>query len=157
MCFLGLLAVALVAGCGSTKPAGSGKKADRTLRAGPLRQAIIADAKEWIGTPYRAGGSDREGTDCSGMVWSVFADHGRKLPRSAKEMFREGKAVYASTISPGDLVFFKNTAGPGITHVGIYLGLLEFIHSSTRKGVIISRLDDQYYRRHYAGARRVID
>jgi cell wall-associated NlpC family hydrolase len=118
---------------------------------------VVDAAYRWIGTPYRSGGTDRDGMDCSGFVTTVYQSIGRTLPRTARELFSEGRAIPLSTARPGDLVFFKNTAGRGITHVGIFTGAQEFLHSSTSKGVIVSRLDDEYYRKHYAGARRILE
>lgn len=72
-------------------------------------------------------------------------------------MYSVGRPVNRKSLREGDLVFFANTAGKGITHVGIYLSGAQFIHSSTTRGVIVSSLGDSYYARHYAGARRVLE
>ncbi len=146
-----LLAAACLAGL-----AGCSGSEETTAGTTSLRARIVQDAKSWRGTPYRYGGRSKEGTDCSGLVYTVFARHGLSLPRRAADQYKAGKPVRSDVLAPGDLVFFRNTAGPGITHVGIYVGNGSFIHSSTRKGVIISRLSETYYRKHFAGARRVL-
>ena len=120
------------------------------------RRAVLSESYRWIGTPYRYGGNSRRGVDCSGLVNAVFGRFGVKLPRRARDLARKGRSQERSALMPADLVFFANTAGRGITHVGIYLGKNRFIHSSTSRGVIISSLDESYYRRHYAGARMII-
>jgi len=86
----------------------------------------------------------------------MYEQVGVKLPRSAGEMYEVGMPVTMQQIVPGDLVFFRGTAGSGITHVGIYSGEMQFIHSSTSKGVISSTLEQEYYKRHYAGARKIL-
>lgn len=120
------------------------------------RRAVVTESYRWIGTPYRYGGNSKRGVDCSGLVNAVFSRFGVKLPRRARDLARKGRSRDRDDLLPADLVFFANTAGRGITHVGIYLGRSRFIHSSSSRGVIISSLDDDYYRRHYAGARMII-
>ncbi len=148
------LSAFVIGGCGTSKRAVESERETGNLT--PSRRAIVKEAKAWLGTPYRGGGGDKSGTDCSGLVYRVFGRSGIKLPRIAADMFAKGKAVAMRDICPGDLVFFRNTAGRGITHVGIAIGGASFIHSSTSRGVIVSRLDESYYKRHYAGARNVL-
>ena len=94
--------------------------------------------------------------DCSGFVTQIYADAGVRLPRRARDMYGIGTPVQRGELKPGDLVFFKNTAGHGITHVGIYHGEERFIHASTSRGVVYSSLTEAYYDSHYAGARKVL-
>jgi probable lipoprotein NlpC len=149
-----VLSALVIGGCGTSKRAVEAERETGNLI--PSRRAIVKEAKAWLGAPYRAGGVDKGGTDCSGLVYRVFGRAGIKLPRTASDMFSKGKAVSMRDLCPGDLVFFRNTAGRGITHVGIAIGGASFIHSSTTRGVIVSGLDESYYRRHYAGARNVL-
>jgi cell wall-associated NlpC family hydrolase len=118
-------------------------------------ESIIATAKRYIGVPYRFGGVDPKGFDCSGYVQFVFNQHERKLPRSADVQYKAGKFVLRSQLQPGDLVFFTTyEAGP--SHNGIYMGTGQFIHASSSRGVMISKLDDTYWKPRYLGSRRVL-
>lgn len=121
------------------------------------RKSVVKEAHKWLGTPYAYGGKERKGTDCSGMVMRVFQDAaGIKLPRSSREQCDFCKKIKRKELAPADLVFFVSKAGGSrISHVGVYIGNGEFIHSSTSKGVIISSLDEKYYQRHYHAAGRV--
>ncbi len=92
--------------------------------------------------------------DCSAFVQRCFASLGINLPRTAREQFGCGMPVAVAQLQAADRLYFQNKSGR-ITHTGIYIGDGYFIHSSSsRKGVAISRLDEQMYTRMYAGARR---
>ncbi|MFZ1731244.1 MAG: NlpC/P60 family protein [Bacteroidota bacterium] len=161
-----LALIALMGACSSlVETAGTSKNGGRSgsisrpalpddLSAG--RRAVVTESYNWLGTPYRYAGNTKRGVDCSGMVNAVYKKFSLALPRRASELYHKGRAVTRGNLTPADLVFFANTAGKGITHVGIYIGEDRFIHASTRAGVIISSLDDEYYSRHYAGARMII-
>lgn len=116
---------------------------------------LVNTAKNYIGTPYRYGGTSlTSGIDCSAYTQVVFKKNGKSLPRTAAQQYKQGKAVSKSNLTTGDLVFFK-TGGSGISHVGIYIGSSKFIHASTSKGVTISSINDPYYwKSRYAGAKR---
>ena len=116
---------------------------------------IIATAKKYIGTPYLWGGVTPSGFDCSGYVQYVFNIHGISLPRTAATQYQSGTSVSKAKLKAGDLVFFV-TGSSGISHVGIYIGDNQFIHSSSSKGVIISSLTSSYWSGCYYGARRVL-
>lgn len=118
---------------------------------------VVEEAISLLGSPYRLGGSSPEnGIDCSHFVRKAYSAIGIELPQSAAMQIRVGSEVGKDEIQPGDLVFFKNTYKRGISHVGIALGDDRFVHAASRKhGVIISSLDDSYFKVRYAGARRV--
>ncbi|MEN6349030.1 MAG: LysM peptidoglycan-binding domain-containing protein [Syntrophomonas sp.] len=118
---------------------------------------IIEKAQEFLGTPYRYGGTGPGGFDCSGFVRYIFAQFGFDLPHNAAAQLKNGASVEKSDLSAGDLVFFA-CSGSGIDHVGIYSGNNQFIHSSSPRsgGVIYSSLANGYYAGTYAGARRII-
>src|SRR5688572_28146669 len=108
------------------------------------------------GTPYRDGGMDPNGFDCSGFVWYVFGAHGIAAPRTVSEQARWGEQVDAADLRPGDLVFFTTTA-PGPTHVGIVIGGDSFVHAPSSSGVVrVERLSASYWSSRFVAARRVV-
>ena len=107
------------------------------------------------GTPYRNGGTDPTGFDCSGFTQYVFAQHGLALPREVREQFHAGKAVKVDEVEPGDLLFFTTT-DPGASHVAIALGGDEFVHAPSSDGVVrVERLSSTYWQPRFLGARRI--
>lgn len=123
------------------------------------RRQVIEAALALLGRPYRLGGRDpRTGIDCSGLVRLAYQPLQLELPYSARTQISVGSSVQLDSIGPGDLLFFRNTNRRGISHVGLYLGEGRFIHASNgRRGVTISSIEDPYYRKHFAGARRLLD
>jgi lipoprotein Spr len=120
----------------------------------PARLKKIADS--YIGTRYKSGGESRAGVDCSGFVCLVFKELNRaRLPRSSGKQWKLGNTVSPAQARVGDLIFFRGGMFGTINHVGIYMGDNTFIHASTSSGVIYSSLDDQYYKTHFAGIRRL--
>lgn len=118
---------------------------------------MVERALSWLGVKYRFGGQDEtKGVDCAGLVRRVFSTV-VSLPRTAAAQFREGCIVDRGELQPGDLVFFRNTYKRGISHVGIYIGNGEFVHAaSSRRSVVVDRLDSPYFDSRYAGGRRVM-
>jgi cell wall-associated NlpC family hydrolase len=118
---------------------------------------VVKQALRYKGTHYKFGGTSKRGLDCSGLVSRVWSDlKMKKIPRVSSALYHSGKPVTMAELRPGDLVFFKNTYKPGISHVGVYAGNNKFVHAANRhKGVTIARLSDPYYQLHYAGARRL--
>jgi cell wall-associated NlpC family hydrolase len=135
----------------------------------PRVQKMLSSALDLFGHPYKYGGTRiGQGIDCSFFVQTIFNDMGIHLPRTSGEQFRVGRAVEKAELKTGDLLFFQKTyyakrkgkKGKGVTrinHVGVYIGNGEFIHATLNaKRVTISRLDDEYFTKRFAGARRVI-
>jgi len=120
----------------------------------PRTYALETRALRFLGTPFVWGGTTSNGFDCSGFVQHVFASIGVLLPRTADYQFAANPHV-SGTLQAGDLVFFQ-TYAPGASHVGIYLGNGEFVHSS-RPYVHISRLTDPYYASRFIGATRPLN
>ena len=111
--------------------------------------------REWLNTPYQFGGTTKKGVDCSGFSSQVMLNiYNIEIPRTAEDQFNQGKKIRDGWLSPGDLVFFKNVRGRGIDHVGVFLGNGRFVHASTSAGVIVSDLEEDYYRKRYVGACR---
>lgn len=118
-----------------------------------LSQALLKQYAEWQGTRYRRGGMSKQGVDCSGYVHLTFKERlGLDVPRSSIALVQTGDPVEKSALQTGDLVFFRT----GRTrHVGIYLDNGQFMHASTRKGVMISSLDKGYWASRWWTARRL--
>jgi murein DD-endopeptidase / murein LD-carboxypeptidase len=122
---------------------------------GGVRSRLMQAVMSYIGTPYRIGGVDHSGIDCSGFSMVVFNSvFNIQLPHSALEQSSLGKRVSKDDLQVGDLVFFI-TVGRRISHVGIYLGDDLFANASVSQGVTISSLESSYYKRRYAGARKI--
>lgn len=121
----------------------------------PEKDGILCKALSLLGIRYRFGGSDYRGIDCSAFVKKVFSVHNLPLPRTAREQFAIGKVVLAEELKEGDLLFFR-TYADFPSHVGIYVGNDRMIHaSSTGRRVMISKIDTEYFRSRYLGARRI--
>lgn len=123
---------------------------------------VVQTALESLGTPYVWGGTADNGFDCSGLIQYAYGRHGLRLPRMSRDQARAGAEVapVIDALRPGDILLFSARQGAGVTHVGMYVGELKFIHSSSR-GVKLSRLDPQdaegaYWLDRWVGARRVI-
>jgi len=123
-------------------------------RVEPVGQQIAARAALQLGAPYRFGGSDPAGFDCSGLVSFVHADLGIRVPRTAAAQSAAAIAVPRDQLDAGDLVFFRSGSGD-VDHVAIYAGNGELLHAPGRGRVVERiRLDDPWFRARYAGAGR---
>jgi hypothetical protein len=119
---------------------------------------IVKVAKEYIGVPYKWGGTTPSGFDCSGYMRYVYDQVGISLPRTAADQYNAGTKVSKSELKPGDLVFFHKTYNKkGITHAGIYIGNNQFISATSSKGIKVDSLSSSYWGPKYYGATRVID
>ncbi|AUI86097.1 hydrolase [Vibrio azureus] len=111
--------------------------------------------EEWQGTPYRLGGTQKSGIDCSAFVQkALITAYQFPLPRTTRQQVKLGKEVSWEETQQGDLVFFKTRRST--YHVGVYLGDKQFMHASTSKGVIISRMDNPYWASKFWQVRRVM-
>lgn len=132
----------------------------RLNRSNNLANTPLTDyAQSLIGTPYKYGGNSPDtGFDCSGFVGHVYREmRGLNLPRSSQSLAAQGSDLNQAELVAGDLVFF-NTRRKKFSHVGIYLGDNTFIHAPSRGGFVrIDYLTQDYWRRHYNGARRIND
>jgi hypothetical protein len=128
----------------------------------PAPETVLFDARRVVetalsfrGVPYRNGGSDPAGFDCSGLVQYVFSQHGIALPRETREQFAFGEDVRLAGIAPGDLLFFR-TSGAGPSHVGLAIGGDEFVHAPTSGGVVrVERFSASYWAGRIVGVRRL--
>lgn len=132
---------------------------DQTLNENQnIGLSIVEYAKQYIGTPYAHGGNTPKGFDCSGFVQYVMSNFGVTMPRSSTEQYSIGVRVAKSDLMPGDLVYFKyNSSSYRLSHVGIYVGDGNFIHSPVPgQSVCISPLTTGYFSYYYYGATRVL-
>jgi len=138
-CLLALISL-LLAAC-SSAPTGSGEQY-------AVRLALYDQFGAWGGVPYRLGGASRGGVDCSALVQLTYRDlFGIQLPRTTGEQARMGTTIKPRERRSGDLVFFR--INRGLNHVGIYLEGGRFMHASTSSGVMISSLDEAYWKKRY--------
>ncbi len=117
-------------------------------------QEVANYALNFLGTPYVWGGTTTSGFDCSGFTKYVYQQFGYTLNRTAAQQLNNGYSV--SNLEPGDLVFFNNTysTSAAASHVGIYIGDNQFVHSASG-GVKVTSLSDSYYASRYIGARKI--
>ena len=129
------------------------------ISAARARFELLNAAESYLGTPYRMGGLDQRGLDCSGLVFSSFRDAlDITVPRTSERLYTWTMKIPSDDLQPGDLVFFT-TAEQRISHVGIFVGEGRFIHSQSQgnlTGVMYSHLNEAYWRRTFAGAGRAL-
>ena len=119
-----------------------------------IRSALYQQYREWQGTDYAYGGLSKSGVDCSGFVYLTFRDRlGVSLPRTTRTQSQIGRQIPAAQLRPGDLVFF--ITGNKSRHVGIYVADNQFLHASKSRGVMLSDLNNPYWRETYWHARRI--
>ncbi|MBT8272469.1 MAG: C40 family peptidase [Bacteroidia bacterium] len=126
-----------------------------------IAKAVIGNAMEFKGVRYKFGGTDRKGMDCSGLVYVSFKKENIELPRISRDMAKKGSSISLNKVNEGDLLFFKTSKKRSlINHVGLVTkakkGEIEFIHSTTSKGVISSSLSETYWNKAFVEARRIL-
>lgn len=123
--------------------------------AAGIGYAIAGTALALRGSPYRNGGMDPSGFDCSGFVWYVLAQHGIPIARTVVEQFHQGMDVPTDGLEPGDLLFFSTQAS-GASHVGMSIGGDQFVHAPSSRGIVrVERLSASYWSSRYVGAKRM--
>lgn len=161
-----LTSVSILTACSSSEPAKSKRQASSKIfhsaYYSDLSDPIMAISRlsehqhEWKGTRYRLGGNSKSGVDCSGFMQITFRDlFGIDLPRTTKDQAKEGERISKSELRTGDLVFFNTGRGPNGKHVGVYVKNGQFLHASTKGGVIYSDLDSPYWSKAFWQARRL--
>lgn len=125
------------------------------FQSADIEQQLRDEIRRWRHTPYQWGGTSPNGTDCSGLVMSVYRNvFGIHLPRSTDDQIRTGDHVAPGSLRAGDLVFFM--LPEKIRHVGIYLGRGAFVHTSSTRNVTVSHLHDAYWCNSYETSRRIL-
>lgn len=118
-------------------------------------QKLYEFINEWYGVPYKYAGKDKDGIDCSGLASVLYLQVYKKtISSSTKALVAETKKIKESDLEEGDLVFF-NTNDRSISHVGVYLQNNKFVHASTKKGVMISDMNEPYFKKTYVSSGRL--
>jgi lipoprotein Spr len=118
-------------------------------------ESLYRFINEWSGVPYKYAGKNKNGIDCSGLTTTLYLNLYKKtISSSTKALVGEVKKIKESDLKEGDLVFFI-TNEKSISHVGVYLQNNKFVHASTKKGVMISDLNEPYFKKTYACSGRV--
>ncbi len=152
-----------MASCGSSRRTTETKvigKSTTTVSSKRISK-VVNHAKKFEGTRYKYGGTDKRGMDCSGLVYTSFKEENIALPRISREMAKKGIRIKLNETEEGDLVFFRtNKNRKTINHVGLVVesdrGEIKFIHSTTSRGVIVSSLEEKYWKNSFVEVRRVI-
>jgi murein DD-endopeptidase / murein LD-carboxypeptidase len=156
-----LFALLLVAACRHGRnSAASESAADKALKQKYAEKMQVPTASitnlvlykfvdDWYGVPYQYGGKTKSGVDCSGFSAALYlAVYKKTISGSAATLWSKCESVGEKNLQEGDLVFFK-IGGDKVSHVGVYLQNRRFVHASTKKGVIISSLDEAYYTKYF--------
>ena len=115
---------------------------------------IYLFVEEWYGTPYLFGGNSKSGTDCSGLTKNIYLEvYKKNLARTAGSQFDQCEKISPNNLKQGDLLFFK-IESKSITHVGVYLINTKFVHASTKRGVMVSDLNENYFKKYFFAAGR---
>jgi murein DD-endopeptidase len=149
-----LLSGTLLAACGG--PAVKDDAGVKEVAVSSTANKAVNTASSMLGKPYRYGGNNPKGFDCSGLVHYSYGRAGAKVPRSTDAQRKATQPVTLSTLQKGDLLFFDER-GRRSSHVAIYLGDGTFVHApSSGKRVRVDRLADPYWKKNFAGARRFL-
>jgi len=132
----------------TTQPEPALSQRQNTPELPDIYRVLLDHFNEWQGVPYQLGGLSKKGIDCSGFTQLTYARlFDFSLPRTTDAQSNTGHAISAKQLATGDLVFFRT--GWRQRHVGIYLQDQVFLHASTSRGVILSRMDNPYWQKHF--------
>ncbi|NHM33740.1 C40 family peptidase [Neobacillus terrae] len=129
------------------------KNSTTTAPSTNYRSKAVSIARSNLGVRYLWSGRTTKGFDCSGLVTYSFGKAGKTLPRTAAEMYTRGTRVTA--LIPGDLMFYATSGGRKVSHVAIYIGNGQMIHSATSRGVSIEKISNSYWKQKFIGAKRI--
>lgn len=166
-----LLSITLSEGYANKGPASNKKRVSNTSNSSRpsdpylrLGYDIQRYAKNFLKTTYVWGGTKPGGFDCSGLVRYCYKQFGMELTQSSADLFKLGYQIPPLASLPGDMIFFRSSSSSKspITHVGMILEVtannrVKFIHAARSKGVIVSFLDEPYFKSHFASVNRVMD
>lgn len=158
----------LMVSCGSSKNISTYKKPKKVkdTSASSINKPTIADKVVWTavtykGVPYRYGGMTRRGMDCSGLIYASFKQRNVVIPRTSHEMYAKSRDISLKKVKRGDLLFFKTSRKRGkVNHVGLVTsinnGNIKFIHSTTSRGVLVTSLYSDYWKKAFIKAKRIL-
>lgn len=151
-----ILLITLFSSCSSVRNVKTAKNTNFTKA-----DKVVHNALQFKGVKYKYGGVTRSGMDCSGIVFVAYKKENIALPRISKEMAKTGKNIALKNAQKGDLIFFKTAKKrSGINHVGLVVsvqnGIVQFIHSTTSKGVIVSSLTNPYWKKAFVKVNRIL-
>lgn len=116
---------------------------------------LVRFLDEWYGVPYKYGANDKKGIDCSHLTCRILNDvYGKKVAGTAGDMEKMSEHIKQSKLQEGDLVFFK-IESKTISHVGVYVTNHHFIHASSKRGVMISDMEEPYFKKYYYSSGRI--
>ncbi|MAX52393.1 MULTISPECIES: NlpC/P60 family protein [unclassified Methylophaga] len=143
--------MSLMAACQTSPPVYTPPQPIGTIDQQHTLSQLYRQYQQWNGTPYRLGGNNRSGIDCSAFVQQTYQHlFGITMPRTTSQQILQGKHIKRTELKSGDLVFFRKGS-----HVGIYLEEDKFLHVSTKIGVTISSMHNSYWARYFWQAVRV--
>lgn len=161
----------LLVSCGSSRKTTESKSRvptskEEVKQPSTIKEATLADKVVWTavtykGVPYKYGGTTRKGMDCSGLIHTSFKKRNIYLPRTSYSMFSEGYEIPLREVRRGDLLFFITAKKRNVVnHVGLVTSVdndnIQFIHSTTSRGVIVSSLSMPYWKAAFYKAKRVL-
>ncbi len=116
---------------------------------------LYAFIDEWYGTPYKYGGKNKTGIDCSNFTSTLYSSiYNKSISGSSSSIFEKCSTISKSNMEEGDFVFFK-IDGNKVSHIGVYLQNNKFVHATAKKGVMIDDLDEPYYKKYYFKSGRI--
>ena len=152
-----LLLTSVVIGCSTSPDIRPGRLAKQQVSlndSSTVKNKLYKQHREWKGVEYEMGGLSKGGIDCSGFVYTTFRSKlGINIPRSTALQSKIGSNVSKNKLRAGDLIFFKTATK--VRHVGIYIENNKFLHASTSKGVMISKLNNVYWKSKYWKSKRL--
>jgi cell wall-associated NlpC family hydrolase len=165
-----LIISSFIVSCGSSKNVSketNKRKVHRKTSKASSHGASIADKIVWTavtfkGVPYKYGGTNRNGMDCSGLIHTSFKKRNVVIPRTSLQMYSVGYKIPLGAVKRGDLLFFKTAKKRNrVNHVGLVTSVknnnIKFIHSTSSRGVIVSSLNEPYWKKAFINAKRVLD
>lgn len=159
----------LIMSCGSSRNTTTSrrskpvrKEVKKSNNKPSLSDKIVWTAVTYKGVPYRYGGTNKNGMDCSGLIHTSFKKRNVTLPRTSRGMYTKGYRIPLREVRRGDLLFFTTVKKKGrVNHVGLVTsakkGDIQFIHSTSSRGVIVTSLNESYWKRAFITAKRVLD